>query len=501
MNASAAPQRAGDPQSLSWLAGHRASVESLLTELARAEADSARGLTLHFDPAAVYARHRDVAAPARHATLRQRAADDPGAAALARHAAEINLAERTRSLRDRIARVESEVRSTGGRSLGELRRRTNLEPDPARALHLEYELAQGYAQHLAPLWMDLRAMNAATVRELGYPDVVAYVARTTATDVDALCRDARVFLAATRPAYDQVTAPVRATLAPAGLRVADLLRTIRLGVDAPLTLDAAMAALSRTTDQLGIDGWHGRVELDLVARDGKAPGAFCVPIKIPGDVVVSVAPVGSIEDCRGLLHEVGHGLHFVHTQADLPVEVRRLGDLGLVEAWGMLFEHLFVSPHWVGDFFAGHRDRIVADSVRRLLIVARLQCVRLLFQREAADNGADVDDLAARYRALMGEHLDVRPGVTEHLRDMASGFSAAPRLRSWMFEFALRRHLCERHGDRWMFEPAAGSWLVERWAVGQPHDPQAALRAWGVSCAALADLAPWFAANLGAGVQ
>ena len=47
------------------------------------------------------------------------------------------------------------------------------------------------------------------------------------------------------------------------------------------------------------------VELDIEARPGKRPRAFCAPIRVPGRVVLVMLPQGGQDDYQALFHEAG----------------------------------------------------------------------------------------------------------------------------------------------------------------------------------------------------
>ena len=64
-------------------------------------------------------------------------------------------------------------------------------------------------------------------------------------------------------------------------------------------------------------------------------------------VVLVIQPIGGVDDWRALFHEAGHTEHFAHTNADLAVEDRRLGDIAVTEGWAMLMEHLVQDAAWL----------------------------------------------------------------------------------------------------------------------------------------------------------
>src|SRR6185437_10329676 len=118
--------------------------------------------------------------------------------------------------------------------------------------------------------------------------------------------------------------------------------------DEAFPADRMLPALESTLGDLGVDlRAQENVELDLEDRPNKSPRAFCVPIEVPGRVVLVIKPQGGPDDWRALFHEAGHTEHFAHTSAALSVEERRLGDKAVTEGWAMLLEHLTIDPAWL----------------------------------------------------------------------------------------------------------------------------------------------------------
>ncbi len=480
-----APER--DPAT-SWPARHRAEVESLLSALTRAESDYCRAVTEDFDPESFYERHPEPLSARRLGELRAALAAGAGELLpLVRYTAEVIIARRTRAVRDEIAAAEWETLTSEGLALAQLRRLIVTDPDPELNPAREGELGALYAAHVSPVWTRCRAETDVVVRELGYPDRAGYLRATTGVDPEALAVDAQLFLERTRTAYQAAVAPLRAGRAT--LTVSEILGSIRRSGVSP-GVGPTLRALTATVEALGLERF-AQIELDLEDREGKAGGAFCSPIQLPGEIVVSIQPHGGIEDCRAVLHEIGHALHFSYTDPTLPVERRRLGDTGLVEAWGMLFEHLFLSETWLAEHFPDQVAAIGQDSARRLLLVARLQSVRHLYEWQVSTGTIGADQHARHYRDLMLEHLDAVPGVTEFERDRSTGFAAAVRLRSWSLELAIRRHLEDSFGAGWMNDPAAGAWLRAQWWRGQPARADDGLVEMDVAAGSLALLGDW----------
>src|SRR5207237_4059172 len=111
--------------------------------------------------------------------------------------------------------------------------------------------------------------------------------------------------------------------------------------DSAFPPDRMLPALEATLSGLGIDlRAQENVALDLDERPSKDPRAVCVPIEVPGRVVLVMKPQGGPDDWRTLLHEAGHTEHYAHTDASLSLEASGHRDNAVTEGCAMLFDDL-----------------------------------------------------------------------------------------------------------------------------------------------------------------
>jgi len=232
--------------------------------------------------------------------------------------------------------------------------------------------------------------------------------------------------------------------------------------------DRMIPALEATLGDLGVDlRSQSNVELDLEDRPSKSPRAFCVPIEIPGRVILVIKPAGGPDDWRALFHEAGHTEHFANTSPSLKMEEKRLGDNAVTEGWAMLMEHLTIEPAWLErrlDFPRPHE--FAAEGATQLLWFLRRYSAKLLYEVEFHAT-PDVTAMRPRYVELLTDALKVEPSDTDYLADIDEGFYASQYLRSWAFEAQLRAYLRERFGNAWFTRREAGSLIRELWAEGQ----------------------------------
>ena len=249
----------------------------------------------------------------------------------------------------------------------------------------------------------------------------------------------------------------------------DVARVFRgAGWDDAFPKDRMLPALEATLSGLGVDLHSQRnVELDLEDRPNKTPRAFCVPIEVPGRVVLVIKPQGGPDDWRSLFHEAGHTEHFAHTSPTLTVEEKRLGDNAVTEGWAMLLEHLTIDPNWLERRLDVPRPlEFAAEGATQVLWLLRRYCAKLLYEIEF-HAAADVTTMKSRYVELLGDALKVTPSDTDYLADLDDGFYASQYLRAWAFEAQLRAYLREKFGNAWFTRKDAGSLIRELWSEGQ----------------------------------
>jgi hypothetical protein len=292
-------------------------------------------------------------------------------------------------------------------------------------------------------------------------------------DLDALCQEARAFLERTAAMYEQSLAQLvkrRLGIPVADLTRADSVRLFRADqFDTAFPADALIDTAVRQMREMGLDATQGgRVRFDTEEREGKQPRAFCVPVRVPGEVYLVLRPRGGHNDYRTFWHELGHAMHFASVAPDLPFAARWLGDNSVTEGYAMLWDHLTIDPTWlVHTCGMNARD---AHSLAFELAVGELFLVRryaakLVYELEL--HRSDFTGLSARYAELLSEATRCRYLEDDSLLDVDPGFYSARYLRAWQFESVLTRSFVERFGEEWYRHPQAGAVVHELMARGQ----------------------------------
>jgi hypothetical protein len=248
-------------------------------------------------------------------------------------------------------------------------------------------------------------------------------------------------------------------------------------LDAAFPADHALPALRRTLAGLGIDlDAQRNVELDVEARPGKRPRAFCAPIRVPGRVVLVMLPQGGQDDYRALFHEAGHAEHFASMPAGLPAEDRLLGDNAVTEGFAFLFEHLLADPAWRRACMGDEAPEYPRFSALYKLFLVRRYAAKLAYEIELHGRSASRERLPARYAELLSGAVGVPYPETDYLEDVDEGFYCTSYLRAWAFDAQLADHLRTRFGPAWFGDSGAGALLREMWSLGQSLRAEALLR-------------------------
>jgi hypothetical protein len=380
----------------------------------------------------------------------------------------------TREHDERAAQIEADLTATvDGQEIPYRMIRPTManEPDREKRRRLEQARNALTEEHLLPIQLDEVAVEQEGVRRLGAPNY-AELHRRLGFRLDELAERARVFLAESEAMYEQAADRLFRSRVGLGLDEAerwDVARLFRAPEwDTAFPANGMLPALEATLADLGIDlRAQENVELDVEKREKKTPRAFCAPIEVPQRVVLVIQPIGGVDDWRALFHEAGHTEHYAHTNADLPVEDRRMGDFAVTEGWAMLMEHLVQDAAWLNRRLDVPRPgEFVAEGGTSLLYLVRRYSAKLLYEIELHE-ADDPVPLRKRYVEILADALKIEPSETDYLGDVDAGFYVTEYVRAWAFEAQLERFFREKFGSTWFARREAGSLLRELWSEGQ----------------------------------
>ena len=345
------------------------------------------------------------------------------------------------------------------------------EPDRDKRRQLEQERVRLMDEHMNPIYLEAARIDREAVQQLGAANYYELY-KGFGFRLDELADECRTVLAETERLWEREGDKLFRARLGIGLDEArpwDVGRLFRAPeLDSFFPEARMLPALESTLSDLGVDlkSQHN-VHLDLESRPQKVPRPFCMPIEVPGRVILMMQPVGGRDDWEALFHEAGHTQHFAHTSADLPMEEKRLGDMALTEGWASLFDHLPSDAAWLNRRLDVPRvsDLVHEGAVASAFYVRRYSA-KLLYEIEffQADDPASMQD---RYFELLSDALKLPVNRESYLDDIDGGFYVTGYLRSWAFEAQLSDYLREEFGREWFARSEAGELLRELWSLGQ----------------------------------
>lgn len=336
------------------------------------------------------------------------------------------------------------------------------------------EALLGALDQQASLLEGLLTTQRDVVMELGYGSYLESCEVLSGVDLRGLARDGARFLEETDAVYRELLAwhlPRLADVAPGEATAADGLR-----LEAAHPFDAwfpggeRLQAVGEALAACGLDARaQGRIQ--VVSRgtlpDGR--GGVCHPLRVPDEVLLleSREPGRAVE--RSRLLALGEALHAAYTDADLPVELRRLGDGALPLGVGLAVAGLLDNPAWLSRMVELPRGR--AAEYRRLAALLRLMAVRravgqLQFELPLLE-APDARDAGERYAETMIAATGLRHDPRAALWSVRPGFQVAQRVRAYQLGAVLSDFLRDRFDEDWFRNPSAGPALADLFATGR----------------------------------
>jgi hypothetical protein len=473
------PTRTSRARAAFDLTAYSAELESFMSELLESYFLSWSGQRDEMVLEPIYARHADLFTRTAVDSLR-RAADGEGDAA---HQARLLHAFALQSHLDReTVELTEEIETAEAQAIVVWRG----EPLPYRAIPIRVaEIAERternalYAAYLEavelinPVREERLDRQHQLAAELGYTSYLDLARAIRGFDPEELAIELQAFLAESETVY---FAALRRYLALIDIEqgdasYADLGHLLRgSSWDAWFDSRRMVPVLRATLAGLGIDlAAQKNVTLDLEPRPHKSPRAFCAPIRVPGDVRLSIQPRGGWDDFGAILHEAGHLEHYAHVDADLPAAYRLLGDPSVTEGYAALLEFLFLEPKWLNEHTSMNEDLILGFgdfTAFWRLYMARRYVAKLLYELRLHAGGETALN-RAYYAGLLSLLTGVNHSEAQYVADLDDHLYAAAYLRSWLFEASLSAALRQRHGEDWWHDPAAGETLRRGWSRGQ----------------------------------
>lgn len=461
------------------IASVKAEFEALMRELELAYYESyALGRPSRI--AECYARHASLTKPETVERLRPFAFDESEEIRdyrlLARAVMTLYVDEKAKDIQDKMADLEAEsyVEFDGKRIAYRMLRKYLMEERNRERRKEAMKASLSIVRKLNSLHEEARERKEEAFLSLGFPDVVSGWEKLRFFDRYRVRGMSRKFLRETEGVYRKLWEGYlkERGLDPKDPRLYDVYRVFRAEKYDPIfPAEEMIRRLVLALRRMGFDLLSlPNLKLDVEPREKKAPRAFCCAPDIPGDVRVSVKPMGGVDDYAALFHEIGHALHFAFTRERDPA-FKYAGDSSVTECYAFLMEHLLGEREFVAEW-APSRD-LLEDYLKffrfyEKLYFVRRYCGKFLFELEYHGEGADPKEAFSRY-SWEASLVRVEDWEAEFYRTFDEEFYTAEYLKAWFGEAVLSSYLKESYGEEWWTKKRAGDFLKELWKTGQKY--------------------------------
>ena len=389
-------------------------------------------------------------------------------------------------MRSSIARLDDEYwaweassaleHEGGALPLRQMARSVASEGD--RSVRLEQEVGRSeMLEELLPMQIDRVARARDAMADLGYGNFVEAKERLCGFSVRDLADDMQRLLDDTRDAYYELLSYHLDRYLDVSADQADVtdrrwlsrMDWLDENFDRPRVIDRVHQDL-REIGLLSEDGQG--IERDFESRPLKRAGSFCAPIRIPGRVIICLAPTGGRPDCASYLHELGLALHNVHTDPELLYEYRALGDSSVNEAIGILFYRLMQNRTWlqrVTGLEGGALDDYVVLAEFLDLCRLRRNAAILRYELMVLDS-SNTSDLSDTYVELLLDATGFRHDPRTYLEHVDPDLAITRVIRGDMLASVLETALRDQYDEDWYRNPSAGEFLESVFAAGRQHD-------------------------------
>ena len=221
------------------------------------------------------------------------------------------------------------------------------------------------------------------------------------------------------------------------------------------------------------------LQMQVDEGDGGPMQPLCLPMKVPGKVLLYCPSVGGLNHYISLFSELGRGLFYSHIQPDLPFR-RRLGEPAIPQTHAFLFGSLLRDPLWLRRHLDIEMEPdLIRSAYFEKLYSVRAQAGRFIYELEI-HSGTPAGE-GSLFRESMHHATGVDYPQERRLMDIPPWFKGATNLSAWNLEAGLRRRLLEEFNEDWFRNPDAGEFLKACWAGGFSEALENVAQKWGSS--------------------
>lgn len=239
-------------------------------------------------------------------------------------------------------------------------------------------------------------------------------------------------------------------------------------LDGSLSGDRSESTVKDTFKGMDLKAEKAKVEIDEERFCGESILPRVFPLRVPEEIKMCYSPIGGTCELASHLYMRGKAEYYASIDQPKYFELRRLGNVGLCEASGLLFQTLMTDPLWLTKS-AGLDPELAARVARHrrfvILYEARRNCVATLFQIGVYSGAGEAESL---YGDLLKRYMKWDPVLDKSRAALEmDDLESAVMVQGYFMAAQLRAGLEDKFGEEWFRSPEAGAYLKGLWSPGQ----------------------------------
>ncbi len=307
--------------------------------------------------------------------------------------------------------------------------------------------------------------------EWGFGTYLRMLLQVRELDLETLEAQAVQFLDATDEVYTAELARLLQEHSNVDLRMArgyDIPYILRgQWLDGDLEAERWDSVAKDTFEGMGLKAEAAKLE----STDERFCGESIMPrifaLRVPDEIKMCYAPIGGTCDMGAYLYLRGKAEYIASIKQQKYWELGRLGNQGMLEAAGLVFQGLTADPAWLTEEAGLDPERAQSIARHRAFVAlyeGRRNCVSSLFQVGAYSGTEDPEGL---YSDLLKKYMKWDPildksRVPLEMNDLESAWV----VQGFFLAAQLRGTLEDKFGDAWYRSREAGDYLKTLWAPG-----------------------------------
>lgn len=205
------------------------------------------------------------------------------------------------------------------------------------------------------------------------------------------------------------------------------------------------------------------IEVAWVHSKNRFGYSFCVPVQIPGHIILVSSQEHGFRTQRHLYHEFGHGFHFSNTEKEMEYEFRRMGDHAVAEAYSALIEGLLYNQYWL-------KKRKYDQRISKLVFYYRVYLIRKYWAKLKTEveyhKNLVFNNRMDYYKTAINDAEE----STFNLLQLDDELTAASQLRAWLLHAQLESYLIRNYDVNWFEKKEVGNFLKELFSYGYKYN-------------------------------